>query len=94
MSLTPGPPPADRQHAPRRPRLLRICFAIFTFEVGLFLLVFPWRDSWTFNYFQGSNQWLEYVWDNPYFRGAFSGLGLVNIYLAILELLRIFRRKS
>ncbi len=85
---TPAPQPAPR----KRHRLLRICFAVFTFEIGLFLLIFPWRDSWTFNYFQGSSQFLETIWDDPYFRGAVSGLGLVNVYLAIVEFLRAFRR--
>lgn len=84
----PGPQPAPR----KRHRLLRICFAVFTFEIGLFLLIFPWRDSWTFNYFQGSSAFLESIWDDPYFRGAISGLGLVNVYLAVLEFLRAFRR--
>lgn len=84
---TPAAPPAK----PRR--LLRICFAIFTFEIGLFLLIFPWRDSWMVNYFQGATQFLAGVWDSPYFRGAVSGLGLANIYLAVLEFLRVFRHE-
>ena len=98
MSLTPEstplhePPP--RPASPRRHRLLHICFAIFTFEIGLFLLIIPWQDSWTFNYFQGSNSVLEDIWDDPYFRGAISGLGLVNLYLAVLEFGRAFRRSS
>jgi hypothetical protein len=56
--------------------LLRLCFAIFTFEIGLFLTVFPWVDIWSLNYFSG----------------AITGLGLVNIYVACAEVLRIFRR--
>ena len=61
---------------PRRtPRLLRLCFAIFTFEIGLFLTVFPWVDIWSLNYFSGWLPGLENVWDDPYFRGAITGLG-------------------
>ena len=96
MSLTPESAsystPAGRPAPRKRHRLLRICFAVFTFEIGLFLMIFPWRDSWTFNYFQGSSEFLEYIWDDPYFRGAISGLGLVNVYLAVAEFLRAFRR--
>jgi hypothetical protein len=85
--VRPEPPAPPR----RRLRLLKICFAVFTFEVGLFLVIFPWRDTWTLNYFQGS--FLENIWDEPAFRGAITGLGLVNIYLACVEFISAFRRQ-
>lgn len=102
MSLTPepaSPPPStpgspSGTRSPRTPRLVRLCFAIFTFEIGLFLTVFPWVDIWNLNYFSGWIPVLESVWDDPYFRGAITGLGLVNIYVACAEVLRIFRRPS
>jgi hypothetical protein len=104
MSLTPGGPlpetpvPADR--APLAPpkrwqgRLLTVCFAIFAFEVGLFLVVIPWLDSWTFNYFQGLNPNFESIWDEPSFKGLVTGLGFVNIYIALLQVIRVFRRST
>jgi hypothetical protein len=64
---------------------------LFTLEVGLFLLIFPWTDTWLFNYFQDSAVWLRDVWVDPYFRGALSGLGFVNVYLAVREFLTILR---
>ena len=76
----------------RTPRLLRLCFAIFTFEIGLFLAVFPWVDIWSLNYFSGWLPALENLWDDLYFRGAITGLGLVNIHVASAEVLRLFRR--
>jgi hypothetical protein len=105
MSLTPGSPipesaasPVDAAPLPppRRwqGRLLTICFAIFTFEVGLFLVIFPWQDSWTLNYFQGINSNIEYLWDEPSFKGLVTGLGFVNIYIAVLQVLRLFRRNN
>ena len=102
MSLTPEPtstPPSSPALSSgtqflgsRTPRLLRLCFAIFTFEIGLFLTVFPWVDIWSVNFFSGWIPALENIWDEPYFRGAITGLGLVNIYVACAEVLRIFRR--
>ncbi len=100
MSLTPEPaatpPPirasSERPHSSRTARLLRLCFAIFTFEIGLFLTIFPWVDIWSLNYFSGWLPLLENVWEDPYFRGAITGLGLVNIYVACLEVLKVFRR--
>jgi len=70
-----------------------VCFAIFTFEIGLFLVVFPWVDTWDFNYFQDLFPALENIWDDPYFRGALTGLGFVNIYVAILEVVKVLRRR-
>jgi hypothetical protein len=76
---------------PRRNRVLRYCFALFTMEVGLFLLIFPWTDTWYFNYLQDSNALFRTIWEDPYFRGGISGLGVVNIYLSIVEFLRTLR---
>jgi hypothetical protein len=104
MSLTPEPastppsspasPSGTRRSASRTPRLLRLCFAIFTFEIGLFLTVFPWVDIWSMNYFSGWIPALENIWGDPYFRGAITGLGLVNIYVAFAEVFRLFRRSD
>ncbi|MEP6962269.1 MAG: hypothetical protein ABI995_09325, partial [Acidobacteriota bacterium] len=63
----------------------------FTLEVGLFLLIFPWTDKWMFNYLQDFNPVLQDLWTTSYFRGGLSGLGIVNIYLAVSEFLRTLR---
>ena len=76
---------------PRRNRILRYCLALFTLEVGLFLIIFPWTDTWLFNYFQDYNALFRDVWEDAYFRGAVSGLGIVNVYLAIVEFLHTIR---
>lgn len=82
--------PAD-QRSTLGTRILHYCFAIFTLEVGLFLLIFPWTEKWMFNYFQDSYQWLGNLWLDPYFKGAISGLGVVNIYLSISDFFRTLR---
>lgn len=74
-------------------RLLRICFTIFAFEVGLFLVIFPWMDeTWSINYFQDLVPMFQNIWQDPYFRGALTGLGFVNLYIACQELIRLLRR--
>jgi hypothetical protein len=73
-------------------RVVRICFTLFTFEVGVFLVIFPWTDSWNLNYVQGLVPALQDVWDDPYFRGAVTGLGFLNVYLSFIEVLRLLRR--
>jgi hypothetical protein len=59
--------------------------------VGVFLLIFPWTDSWSSNYFSGLFPQMEVWWDNMYFRGAVSGLGLANLYISFVELFRLER---
>src|ERR1051325_2020284 len=103
MSLTPDnplastPPPVPEAPAtkPRRgwqSRLLTACLAIFTFEIGLFLVIFPWLDSWNLNYFSGiiptSHDW----WCQPTFRAALEGLGYINLYIATQQTIRIYQR--
>ena len=88
-------PPVPAEAPPRKwsGRLLNICFAIFAFEIGIFLVVFPWWDqAWRINYFPSLNPALHNLWEDPYFRGALTGLGLVNIYVALWEFIRALRR--
>jgi hypothetical protein len=75
----------------RRLRIWRYCFALFTLEIGLFLLIYPWTDRWLFNDLQDYSPWLNDLWQDQYFQGALSGLGGVNVYLAVQDLLRTLR---
>ena len=75
-------------------KLLTACFAVFAFEIGLVLVIFPWQDSWSLNYFQDISPSLENLWDEPSFRGLVTGLGFVNIYIALLQVIRLFRRQG
>ncbi len=112
MSLTPettptseaardsGPPalPPRKQVSGLRRRIWLILFAIFAFEIGTFLAVFPWMDSWTLNhlpsFFPGHEIELQDLWDDPYFRGSLSCLGLLNVYIALREALQLIRRSK
>ncbi len=66
-------------------------FIVFCLELGLFLMIYPWTDSWTNNYFSFFTPaiWHE-IWVKGYVRGAVSGLGLLNIWIAIAEALRMY----
>jgi hypothetical protein len=80
-------------------RLTSLIFVIFCFEVGLFLLIYPWTDAWGSNYFAwvapGAMQtpWHEF-WNNTYVRGALSGIGVVNLWIAITEVFQMFSRRT
>lgn len=113
MSLTPETTPtseAARDSGPLSPassrkqviglrrRIWLILFAIFAFEIGIFLVVFPWMDSWSLNhlpsFFPGHEIELQDLWDDTYFRGSLSGLGLLNVYIALREAVQLIRRSK
>lgn len=68
-----------------------LLFIVFAFEIGFFLLVFPWLQGWEHTSIPLIVPWLASVWRNPFFRGAISGLGAVNIYISMLEVGRLRR---
>ena len=72
-------------------KLTGLLAVIFAFELGIFLLVFPWASDWNFNYFASLPLWTRGLWQSPYFRGAVSGLGLLNIYISFVEVFRLKR---
>ena len=108
MSLTPETPPASEvarqsaqpalpaQVSSLRRRIWLILFAILAFEIGTFLVVFPWMDSWTLNhlptFFPGHEIQLQDLWDDPYFRGSLSCLGLLNVSISLREVRQLLRR--
>ena len=99
-AVTPDPPP-DPAITPPGPgwfqRLSSVLFIIFCLELGLFLLIYPWTDGWGDNYFawavRGSVQtsWHAF-WNNSFVRGGVSGLGVVNLWIAMAEVFRLFAR--
>jgi len=72
-------------------RVLGFCLAIFAFELGLFLIVYPWLNNWDLSWVPVHSPRLFDIWMSRYFRGALSGLGLLNIYVAFAELIRQLR---
>jgi len=69
---------------------------LFCAEIGLFLLVYPWLTHWDQNFLSGFGERWYGVWTNEFFRGAVSGVGMLNLYISfwdLLELVRSFRGK-
>ena len=69
-------------------------FIIVCFEVGAFLTVFPWTPQWDSNSVANLFPLLRDLWTNSYFRGALSGLGLLNIYISLGEVARLRRPRA
>ncbi len=64
-------------------RLLLIALFI---EIGLLLIAVPWTPFWERNYFTDSIPLLRLVLTNNFARGAITGLGLVNLYVGLVDL--------
>lgn len=74
-----------------------ILWVVFCFELGVFLIVFPWFEHyWSNSYFSNFSftifdmEW-EKIWDSAWFRGAVSGLGVVNLFISFIEVFRLRR---
>ena len=68
-----------------------VVFIAFCLEIGMYLLIVPWTEYWDSNYFSGMVPQLKDYWDNLYLRGAVSGLGMVNLYISLVEIFRLRR---
>lgn len=87
---TPAPPTPAKPSGFMRwhRRVLGFCLIIFAFELGLFLIAFPWLHNWDLSWIPLHSPRLSEIWMSRYFRGALSGLGVLNIYVALAELIR------
>lgn len=84
-----GPPPLPTRYLWYH-KVAGIIYAIFCFQVGVFLVVLPWSKYWDFNYFSTLSNWKE-LWNSDYLRGAVSGLGIINLYLSLQEVFGLRR---
>jgi len=96
LSISPASPaeqPAPQAETARARRILRIVFLLFCLEVGLILLLLPWTLLWDNNYFFSLEARWRLFWLSSYVRGAVSGLGLVNLWIAVAEGIKLVRRQ-
>jgi hypothetical protein len=70
-------------------RIQTVVFIVFCLEMGLVLVLFPWSQLWDRNYFFSlAPQWAV-VFSSSYLRGAVSGVGLINVWIALSEAWRL-----
>jgi hypothetical protein len=63
-------------------RTLRIALLLLWVELGILLILLPWSDWWNVNYFLRFGGFATLI-QNPFVRGAISGLGVINVLLAV-----------
>lgn len=74
--------------------LSQVVYLLFCIEVGLVLLLLPWTLLWDNNYFFSLQPQHSEIWLSNHLRGAVSGVGLVNLWMGLQELLRVMRRRK
>jgi hypothetical protein len=93
----PTPQPAE-DHPAELPvwlqRIFAVVYVLFCIELGLVLMVLPWLTGYWFT--SGwLTQWpeLQHIVQSGFVRGAVSGLGLLDIWLGIMEAVNYRDRK-
>jgi hypothetical protein len=81
-------PPKTSRFMTWHRRVLGFCLVVFALELGLPLIFVPWTRIWEINLFPINSTILARFWMSGFFRGALSGLGLLNVYIALAELAR------
>ena len=64
-------------------RVLRVLLILLCFELGVLLVLAPWSQFWERNFFLERYPGLIPYLLNPYVRGGITGLGLLDIGIAI-----------
>ena len=72
----------------------RVVYAAGFLELGLVLMVIPWSMYWDRNYFAQALPTVHQLITNNFVRGAVSGLGVINIAIAIAELVAIIAARQ
>ena len=84
----------DPGESPQRPlrlwrRIQTVVFILFCLEMGVVLVLFPWSSMWDRNYFFALVPRYATWFASSYLRGAISGVGLVNVWIAVSEAWRL-----
>jgi len=69
-------------------RFFLIIFVLFCLEIGIILTVAPWTPFWTDNSLLSNFPRIRELVTSNFARGLVSGLGLIDIWLAVTEAVR------
>ena len=72
----------------------RLFIVAFFFEIGFALLIVPWSTFWDRNYFAEAVPFIHAFITNNFVRGGVSGLGLVNIFAGLAEIISLLLARN
>ena len=68
--------------------------ALYLLEAGLLLILAPWTQFWDRNYFAALQPWVATWATHAYVKGAVSGVGVVAVAAALVEIGDMLSRRS
>ncbi|MCC6163394.1 MAG: hypothetical protein IT182_08600 [Acidobacteria bacterium] len=69
--------------------------SLYLLEAGLLLILAPWTQFWDRNYFSALLPRLAAFMTHPYVRGAVTGVGIVSVVAALVEIgVMLTRRRA
>ncbi|HLJ87693.1 MAG TPA: hypothetical protein VKZ53_12785 [Candidatus Angelobacter sp.] len=74
-------------------RVFLIVYVVFCIELGIVLVALPWSELWSNNSFLSRWPVLGHALHHGFARGAISGLGLLDLWLGIAEVVRYRDRR-
>jgi hypothetical protein len=93
-AVKPADPPAPQrpaaEHMPAPvwlQRLSIVILVVFCFYVGLLMVVLPWTRYWNENHYLLTLPGLAYLMNSGITRGVISGLGLLDLWIGISEII-------
>ncbi|MBI4456548.1 MAG: hypothetical protein HY644_11695 [Acidobacteria bacterium] len=75
-------------------KLIRVLYILFCLQGGIFLLVFPWLRLWESHTLLVQYPVVRPLMMNNFFRGAVSGLGIVNVVIGSIEVMNLGRKRD
>lgn len=66
-------------------RIFRVLYTVWCLEAGAFLTMVPWSRVWSQIVVGRAPSSLEALLDSPWFRGFVSGVGLIHVGAAAVE---------
>ena len=85
---TPSGPPSAQEFADAPvwlQRLFAITYVVYCVTLGVWLVVLPWSGFWFDDGWVSRWPFLAYWLQHGFVRGAVSGIGLIDIWLGVLE---------
>lgn len=75
-------------------KVTAIVYILICFEVGILLIILPWKPFWEDNFFlyfitsKLNAPWIPTFMTSGYMRGAVTGLGVLNILAGLRDIFR------
>ena len=72
---------------------VRLFFALYCLEAGLFFVVVPWTRLWIFNPLLHSGVTVSMLAGNPFVRGFVSGFGVIHLIIGVKDIMQLSHQR-